>query len=158
MADVMRIKQSTMADIADETREIMGITGKLSPAQMQEQLAAANAEIEEQAALIAEISDILATKAGGSGGGAVLETGTLTGATTYGAGMSYYYYYDLSVFAGKLIVVLSKDAEEIIVCKRTSADENFSECNAVTVGVLTPSIIETNVVRSANASYDYFAV
>lgn len=45
---------------------------------IQDQIDRLNAEVEEQAALIAEISDILATKAGGAGGGAKVETCTVT--------------------------------------------------------------------------------
>lgn len=56
---------------------------------IQDQIDRLNAEVEEQAALIAEISDILATKAGGSGGSAAVETCTVNISFTANVGYMY---------------------------------------------------------------------
>ena len=77
MADKYAVAKSRLDGLAASIQRLNGVATGLTPKQMQEQLDIANAEVEEQAALIAEISNILATKAGGSGGGGALETCTL---------------------------------------------------------------------------------
>lgn len=89
MADKYAVTKARLDDLSTSVQELTGSATGLTLEQMQEQLDAANAEVAAQAILIDEISNILATKAGGSGGdSAAVETCTFAVQTPDGPIMS----------------------------------------------------------------------
>lgn len=95
MADKYAVTKARLDDLSTSVQELTGSATGLTLEQMQEQLDAANAEVAAQAILIDEISNILATKAGGSGGdSAAVETCTFAVQTPDGpieSGMAFCY-------------------------------------------------------------------
>ena len=67
------IQGETLESMADKIRILNGVSGNMTPAQMDGNLGEANTEVSEQADLIAQISSALEGKAG-SGGGITLPT------------------------------------------------------------------------------------
>ena len=121
-------------------------------------------EVNTQATKLAELKTILQGKAAGGSGGTTVETGTLTGATTYGYGDSItYYYYDFSMFATKVFVLLI-ETDSIgdtswcgaIISRETTSDE-FT-CLDYASSINTYSFVETNVLRSMASSFRYYAI
>lgn len=113
-------------------------------------------EVNSQATKLAELKTILAGKASGSGS-ATLETGTLTGATSY---IVIYgnCYYDLSSFTNKLLVCLKWD-KALGVFSRTSTEENFSlTAQSYSSSAYEFSMPDTNIVQTAATSLTYWAV
>lgn len=62
------VDDSTLTNIADPVRTLMGLTGGLTPANMKTQLDSANTAVTSQTDLIAQITAVLEGKAGGGGG------------------------------------------------------------------------------------------
>lgn len=77
------VDDSTMTNIADPVRTLMGLTGGLTPANMKTQLDSANTAVTSQADLIAQITAALEGKAGG-GSGEGGTSGTITPSSTSG--------------------------------------------------------------------------
>lgn len=100
-----------------------------------------------------ELNTELDGKAAGSGG-ATLETGTLTGTTTY-AVVGSYYYYDLSEFENKLMVTLVSYSDIDLLTR-----ENVSDVFTVsgTTGSTSPVVLDGNILKSTASSYTYYAV
>ena len=82
MSDLKKIVDEKFTSINNEIRTLNNVTGKLGLDAMAEQLSNTNNEVDTQAALIAQISSLLKTKAisGGaiSGGGGSVETCDIT--------------------------------------------------------------------------------
>ena len=72
------IKDETLVSIADPVRELGGLTNKLSPSDMSAELGTINSAVTQQAEFISLISTVLDEKTGGSGGGANIQTTSLT--------------------------------------------------------------------------------
>lgn len=117
---------------------------------------ATDTEVNSQATKLAELKTILAGKAAGSGG-ATLETGTLTGASSYVPTHSDCHY-DLSSFANKLLVCL----QGTYVCaafSRPSTEENFSlSAQSCSNDAYQFSMPDTNVAKTSETSLTYWAV
>jgi len=70
------LQRETLVSIANETRELSGITGELSPNEIATNLNSANNEVDSQTDLLDQAITALAGKTGGSGG--IIPTGTIT--------------------------------------------------------------------------------
>lgn len=113
------------------------------------------------------LASLIATLQGKASGGGSLETGTITGVTTLIAdpGTEATFYYDLSVFSGKRLVVLKNSlyaSAHVVLC-RDNIDDDFILAASELVGNSSATVAD-NIMTvidgtsvTAYANFDYYA-
>lgn len=166
MATVTKVimDKDDLQPLADEIKELEGNVSNITLSQMENAISSANSEISRQSNLISEIVSALEGKGAGSGSGsgssAEFESGILTGVTTYGmADSDPYYYYDVSCFSNKLMVVLCyQTVYETIILARHNLSDLFDVAYSHSSGMVSPSLVEENIVKAIVPEYSYYAI
>lgn len=139
------IDDETMTQIADPLRNLTGRTDELTPAEMAAAGVEANAEVQTQADLIAQISAALEGKAGNGGG--IVPTGTKQINTNGTHDVTAYAYAEVNVPTGGASPVLQTKSVTPTTSQQTvTPDSGYDGLSKVTVNAMptatqaTPSI------------------
>ena len=119
------IKGETLTGIADEVRAMTGVTGVINPGNMKTHLNAANADVNTEANLIAQIIAALQGKAAGNGG---IDTSDATASADeifYGETA----YVDGEKITGSFTINNELSAQDDLIAQIQSAVENLPDAN-----------------------------